>query len=102
MPVAAPRHGFTKRKAWANPHATKRLITGRALQREREALFAEQPLCVECLKGGLAIKATIRDHKTPLAFGGLDERENTQPLCQPCSDAKTKAEGQDGARAARQ
>lgn len=40
--------------------------------------------------------AVIRDHVVPLAEGGPDVRENTQPLCQACSDAKTAREAKRG------
>lgn len=73
-------------------------ITGRKLQRERRLLFSEQPLCVECAKQGRTTAARIRDHIKPLAFGGADVRENTQALCVPCHDVKSKAEAAEGAR----
>ena len=44
----------------------------------------------------MATKATIRDHIIPLAEGGPDTDENTQPLCQACSDRKTASESQRG------
>lgn len=49
-------------------------------------------MCVECLKHGRTTVPTIRDHITPLAFGGLDIESNTQALCGPCHAAKTAAE----------
>ena len=101
MPKAPPRLSKAQsRKAWDNKTQAKR-ITGRALQRERRALFDDQPLCKECTKEGRVTAATIRDHITPLAFGGTDTRANTQPLCKAHHDAKTKAESAQGARQAR-
>ena len=44
--------------------------------------------------------ATIRDHVVPLAEGGEDDEENVQPLCQDCSDAKTREESKRGQRRA--
>lgn len=102
MPVAPKRFSlFTAkpRKPWSN--GSRRTFTGRALQREREALFSEQPLCVECLKNGRLSIATIRDHIIPLAFGGKDERSNTQSLCEACSDSKTKGESAQGRKLSR-
>lgn len=96
--VSAPR---PKRKAWTGNNASKRLLKGRALQRERERLFAAAPLCQECKRNGRTALATIRDHVIPLAQGGKDERENTQGLCGPCHDAKSRQEAAEGARRVR-
>lgn len=74
------------------------------MQKQRERLFREQPLCVRCLALGLTVLATIRDHIIPLAEGGTDNDDNVQPLCKPCHDVKTAEEskrGKERARAAR-
>ena len=99
MPNAPPRIGAKRpvRKAWEGNSAHKR-TTGRKLQRERDRLFRADPLCVECKKQGRTAIATIRDHKLALAFGGQDTADNTQGLCKPCHDAKSKAEAAEGAR----
>ena len=101
MPSAPPRMSMApkRRSTWGN--ATKRVYVGRPLQRERARLFADEPLCRECKKAGRYTIATIRDHIKALAFGGLDTRENTQPLCQACSDVKTKRESSEGLRRSR-
>lgn len=101
MAKAPPRFSFSKRterKAWQGNNAAKRKITGRALQRARDKLFARDPLCAECKKHGRVTIATIRDHKLALAFGGEDVEENTQGLCGPCHDAKSKTEAAEGRR----
>lgn len=69
-------------------------IRGRRLQREREALFAEQPLCVRCLAKTprRVTVATQRDHIVALANGGEDTPENTQPLCAECNLEKRNEE----------
>jgi 5-methylcytosine-specific restriction protein A len=41
------------------------------------------------LEKGIARVAKVVDHKTPLAFGGSDEDENTQNLCSDCDAYKT-------------
>jgi 5-methylcytosine-specific restriction enzyme A len=84
-----------KVKAWAKT-ATYKRESGRPLQRKRAALFAREPLCRECRKHGRVTPATIRDHIKPLAEGGTDDDDNIQPLCTPCSDAKTAEESARG------
>lgn len=102
MPIRPPQMGGrVPRKAWQQG-PTKRTITGRALQAERAWLFASEPLCRECAKHNRIAAAVIRDHVIALAEGGKDVRENTQPLCKPCSDAKTQRESERGAERARQ
>jgi 5-methylcytosine-specific restriction protein A len=59
-------------------------------------VLAEEPFCRECLKHGLYVASDVVDHIVNLAAGGSDERENKQGLCNPCHDAKTKAEAQRG------
>ena len=81
----------------SNSPPTKR-ITGRKLQRMRAALFARAPWCVLCELHGRKTRATIRDHKIPLAEGGLDDETNEQGLCLDCSDAKTEEETARGVR----
>lgn len=81
-----PRQAWTKK-----PTATKR-ITGRRLQRMREQLFRDNPLCVECLRLGLVELATQRDHIKSLEEGGLDVPENTQGLCDQHHEAKSLGE----------
>lgn len=114
MPVAAPRpctypgcralvrDGSGRcakhpREAWVKVTPTKR-ITGRALQRLRAELFDREPLCRSCKAAGLVELATQRDHIKPLEEGGTDTEDNVQPLCEPCHDAKSKAERERGLR----
>ena len=92
-----PQH---KVQAWASTPGQVKRRTGRALQRDREALFSREPLCRECVSQGRTTLATIRDHIKPLAEGGVDDDSNVQPLCQACSDAKTAAESARGVRRA--
>lgn len=111
MPFAAPkpcmvcstlvtdgseRCGAHKREVWKKYADAPKRVTGRRLQAQRAALFAREPLCRECARQGLTTLATIRDHIAPLAEGGLDVDANVQPLCQPCSDAKTATESARG------
>lgn len=83
------------REPWIKATPTKR-ITGRRLQGLRTALFARDPLCVECRRHGRATPATERDHIVPLSDGGPDDSTNEQGLCAPCHEAKSKAESKRG------
>lgn len=58
----------------------------------RDRVLQEEPLCRPCEKRGRVTQATIADHITPLAEGGTGDRDNMQPICKPCHDAKTAAE----------
>lgn len=88
-----------ERKPWTTALRAESLrIRGRALQALRAQLFRREPLCRICVQAGRTTAATIRDHIVPLAEGGLDIEANTQPLCQDCSDTKTKAESARGVR----
>ena len=71
-------------------------VRGRQLQARRKALFAREPLCRVCRAQGRVSAATIRDHVVPLAEGGSDEDDNVQPLCECCSDSKTREESKRG------
>lgn len=81
-----------KSAQWRSQSQEYTRVRGRRLQRMREELFLDEPFCRAC-----KVKvAEIRDHIIPLAEGGTDERENTQPLCLTCSDEKTEKESARG------
>jgi 5-methylcytosine-specific restriction protein A len=88
-----PKH---PQQVWAKPASATKRVTGRKLQAMREALFTRQPLCVICQAQGRVRLATQRDHTIPLAEGGADDDSNVQGLCEPCHDAKSRAESQRG------
>jgi len=85
-----------KRQSWEKNNAEKRVIKGRTLQRERDRLFNEFPLCAECERQGRVTVAVIRDHIKPLAEGGEDTEDNTQGLCVACHDKKSAGESKRG------
>lgn len=96
MPSQPPRFrgAASARKAWAptaNLKATPRK-RGRAGQRDRAQVLAEEPLCRQCLKEGRTSATQKVDHITPLAWGGSDDRSNKQGLCDPCHDKKSATE----------
>lgn len=95
MPMRPPRIGGPATKAAWTPAAgakpTKR-IRGRAGQKLRAQVLAEEPLCRLCLKKGKTSKSTIVDHIKPLAWGGAETSANRQGLCAPCHDEKSAAE----------
>lgn len=80
------------RKVWSKYADAPQRITGRRLQKMRDALFAREPLCRLCAKQGHTTLATIRDHIVPLAEGGTDEDANIQPICAGCDEVKSKSE----------
>lgn len=82
--------------AWSRRPDRPKRETGRRLQAKRAALFSREPLCRSCEAAGRTRLASIRDHVIPLAEGGEDVDSNTQPLCEPCHDAKTQAEAARG------
>lgn len=100
LPRGVSRCAVHARAPWGSVQLPPR-IRGRKLQRMRDQLFTMQPLCVHCLGQGKTAVATIRDHIIPLAEGGSDTVENTQPLCQECSDVKTQLEQLKGRSRAR-
>ncbi|THG40431.1 HNH endonuclease [Sphingomonas olei] len=95
MPTQPPQFGgSTPRKAWSSPHRLKPTPRkrGRAGQRDRAEVIAEEPFCRECLKNNRATPTAIVDHIKPLAWGGSDARSNKQGLCVPCHDLKSASE----------
>ncbi|NYD91407.1 HNH endonuclease signature motif containing protein [Sphingomonas melonis] len=95
MAMQAPRFGrqSAPRKKWAPAEGVvDRRKRGRAGQRDRAAVLAEEPLCRRCLKLGRTEPAVEVDHIIRLADGGTDDRSNKQGLCKPCHDLKTQAE----------
>ena len=71
-------------------------MRGRHLQRARAKLFSEEPTCRPCRERGLVRLAEYRDHIVPLAEGGKDAEDNTQPICGDCHQSKTQAEAKRG------
>jgi len=96
MPAQPPTYrppGWRPREPWRRkPFQADRRKRGRAGQRDRAQVLAEEPLCRKCLEAGLSVATDVIDHITPLSRGGSDERSNKQGLCTPCHDAKSKAE----------
>lgn len=55
--------------------------------------FTENKLCVECKKKEILTRATIADHKTPIADGGaMWDMDNLQGLCASHHSKKTQME----------
>jgi 5-methylcytosine-specific restriction enzyme A len=88
-------------EAWVKSATAVKRITGRRLQAMRAALFARNPLCVECEKVGVVRVATQRDHILSLEEGGADDDTNVQGLCHEHHEAKSLAERIRGQRRAR-
>lgn len=75
-------------------------MRGRAGQRARAEVLAEEPFCRRCLESGKHVRSAVVDHITPIAWGGGEERSNKQGLCDPCHDAKSAEERELGRRRA--
>ena len=63
----------------------------RQWQKARARYLKAHPLCVQCLKEGHAVTATVVDHIRPHRGDPVlfwDEK-NWQSLCKPCHDKKT-------------
>jgi len=76
---------------WQKRTDAPKRITGTTLQKLREQLFTENPLCVMCQAAGRVRLATERDHIIPLSKTKHDEatNEGVQGLCAECHEAKT-------------
>ena len=64
---------------------------GVAWRKARKQYLEEHPLCVECMKEGRYVKATVVDHIIPHRGNKTlfwDQR-NWQALCKRCHDRKT-------------
>ena len=60
-------------------------------RKARKVFLSCHPLCVECLKNGVLIPATVVDHIVPHR-GDRElfwDEQNWQPLCKDCHDRKT-------------
>ncbi len=81
---------------WDTDRRPVERVRGRKLQALRLALFRREPLCRRCGERGRVTLAAVRDHIVPLAEGGADDESNIQPLCNECSDMKTREESKRG------
>lgn len=64
---------------------------GAAWQKARRQYLEVHPLCVECMKEGRYVKATVVDHIVPHRGDQklFWDRSNWQALCKRCHDRKT-------------
>lgn len=105
MPTQPPR--FNSRppeKAWSRPGKNAhRRLRGRAGQRDRARILAEEPLCYDPFgwhaAAGVVAASEEVDHKDPTLPDPLwDERSNKGGICKPCHKAKSAAESAVGHR----
>ena len=81
------------RKSGDLPGQPTARLSGRKAVEQRKRRLAQEPLCRHCREQGRVTPAVTPDHITPLAFGGTDEDDNIQCLCDDCHAIKTAAEG---------
>lgn len=63
-------------------------------QRKREAVLRrDQGWCQPCLRRNRLTSASEVDHIVPKAWGGTDDPDNLQSICNPCHKHKTAREG---------
>lgn len=92
-PTFRPRGYVERTTPWQPAQGSKvKRQRGRAGQRARAQVMAEEPLCRTCLKNNRTTPSAEVDHIVPLAEGGSDTRSNKQGLCKPCHEAKSAAE----------
>jgi 5-methylcytosine-specific restriction protein A len=101
MPQQPPRFSFVKRApavSWQRPGKNaRRRLRGRAGQRDRARILAEEPLCRPCLEAGRVTPSEEVDHISDDVPDELwDARENKQGICKPCHTAKTARESAAG------
>lgn len=65
-------------------------------RKARKAFLQAHPLCMECMKEGRYVKATVVDHIIPHRGDQklFWDRNNWQGLCKRCHDRKTRREDQ--------
>lgn len=63
----------------------------------RALMLQKFPLCVECLKKGLTVAASVVDHIKQVSKGGDGwSEDNLQCLCKKCHDSKSGRERHTG------
>lgn len=73
---------------------TKSFYTSKEWRLTRKRHLKEQPFCIECMKVGKIVKATIVDHIVPIKQGGAKyDSNNLQSLCWSCHSRKSVKEG---------
>lgn len=97
MPTQPPRFSFVKRAlrtSWQRPgRNARRRKRGRAGQRDRAQILADEPLCRPCLEADRVTPSEEVDHiRDDLPDELWDARENKQGICKPCHKAKTARE----------
>ena len=86
---------LAERRAKGNATSAAVRGYGREHAEKRRDLLRRKPYCDDPFRRHPTLRkpATIRDHKTPLAQGGSDDKDNEQALCQSCHTYKTYRDG---------
>lgn len=86
-------------KAWASNEGLSRHQRGYGSQWEKireRALKRDGYLCQVCLDKGIFTQAQAVDHIKAKTDGGTDDLDNLQSICNPCHEAKTVEEANNG------
>lgn len=91
--LAQQRRDYSSERAARNDPTDRFYHTAR-WQRLRASVLAEEPLCRACQVERRVVVALVVDHIVPVKAGGaMWDRDNLQPLCNACHEAKSYAEG---------
>ncbi|WP_184084100.1 HNH endonuclease signature motif containing protein [Sphingomonas xinjiangensis] len=88
MPKRTPRFNIAPRTASAV--VSRNSGYGSEWKKLRNKRLDAEPLCRHCTGEGLVTPAIEVDHIKPKALGGGDTWDNTQSLCKPCHQDKTR------------
>jgi 5-methylcytosine-specific restriction endonuclease McrA len=88
VPKRTPRHSFAR----PAPSTIVKLTGGydHNWRKQRNRRLDAEPLCRHCAGRGFVTPAVEVDHIKPKALGGDDAWDNTQSLCKPCHQDKTR------------
>lgn len=96
-PNKIKRPWVQERKPFERDNSNSDFYNSRTWRNFRKSFIEKNPLCVECLKDDLVVKAVVVDHIVRIEAGGerLDEN-NLQSLCSSHHNKKSGKESHGG------